>query len=612
MTARIATLAVLLLAIVGGLGMTEPKKQEQTTPPADAGAFPEPVAAPRFFPKAQRAQHGMVSAAHPLASKTGVTILRQGGNAIDAMVAVQMVLNVVEPQSSGIGGGSFILYYDAATGQVHAIDGREECPAGANRQQFLDAQGKLLKDEEVLTGGHCVGVPGTVAAMYHAHKKWGKLSWKQVLDPAIRLASQGIGMTPRLRWAIEANRQRFLLFPSSRAAFLEPEGSVAEIGQILRQPELAQSLQRLADNPGDFYQGKIAEMIVAAVQGSPVRPGSLRLEDLKNYRVLEREPIRFKYHDYELVGFPPPSSGTITLAQMLGMAEQSPKAQRPPSSVAEIDFLARAESAAFADRNVYLGDQDWSDMPMALLMDPDRIRQRWQVAQNMKPGQRLSPGSRPGGGPAAPLTEQEEGTDTTHYAIVDADRNFVACTTTIEHGMGSGLVVPGGGFLLNNQLTDFDLKVETGPNALDVSAKPRKTALNDSQSLGHKRPRSSMTPMIVFRNGKPILTVGSPGGTQIIGVVNQALLNVLDHGMDMQQALNAPRVSCRNLGSISLEGHFPERERLVKELRAMGWKIKPLAAGYEAWGGAHGIRLLPDGTLEGGADPRREGAVRGY
>jgi gamma-glutamyltranspeptidase/glutathione hydrolase len=612
MTRRIAILTLLTLGILGGIGMTLPTPQDAPPAPADAEAFPEPVAAPSLFPPARRSKHGMVAAAHPLAAKVGVAILQQGGNAVDAMVAVQMVLNVVEPQSSGIGGGCFILYYDAATKQTYAIDGREECPAGARREDFLDPQGKLLKEEEAMTGGHSSGVPGTVAAMYVAHQKWGRLPWAQVMLPAIKLAHDGIGVTPRLRWAIDANRKRFLLFPSSKETFLEPDGAVSEVGQVLKQLDLAQTLLTLAQKPSDFYEGPLAEKIVAAVQGSPVRPGKLTLEDLKNYKPLERQPVRFKYRDYEVVGFPPPSSGTITLAQLLGMAEQLPADHRAAGSVAEVDFLARTESAAFADRNAYLGDQDFSDIPMSLLMEPERIKERWQAAQGMKPSGKVRPGPRLGGGDAPPPTEQEEGTDTTHFTIVDAGRNIIACTTTIEHGMGSGLVVNGCGFLLNNELTDFDLKSTDGPNALDTKPRPRRTALNDPKTPGRKRPRSSMTPVIVFRDGQPVLTVGSPGGSQIIGVVHQALLNVLDHGMDMQQAINAPRFSCRNTGALSLEGHFKARDRLVKELQGRGWKVKPLSPGYEAWGGAHGIRLLPDGTLEGGADPRREGVVRGY
>lgn len=608
MTPRNVALSLVALGILGGIGMTWPAGQDPPPPPPDAEAFPEPVAAPSFFPKAVRAPHGMVAAAHPLAAKTGLAILQQGGNAIDAMVAVQMVLNVVEPQSSGIGGGCFILYYDAITKQTYAIDGREECPAGARREHFLDAHGKLLKEEERLTGGHCVGVPGTVAAMHLGHQKWGKLPWAQVLEPAIRLAEDGIGVTPRLRWAIEANRQRFLRFPASKQAFLATDGSVPEVGQVWRQPDLGKTLRRLATGgPQVFYDGVIAEQIVNAVQHAPVRPGTFTREDLKNYRPLERQPLRFKYRDVEIVGFPPPSSGTITLAQLLGMAERF-----PPESSAGLDFLARAESVAFADRNAYLGDQDWSDLPMGLLMAPERIRERWDAMRALRPGAKAKPGPRPGGGEAPAPMEQDEGTDTTHFAIVDAQRNIVACTTTIEHGMGSGLVVPGAGFLLNNELTDFDLGRQQGPNALDTTSRPRKTALHDPATPGRKRPRSSMTPVIVFKNGQPYLTVGSPGGSQIISVVHQTLMHVLDQGMDMQAAINAARLSCRNEGAVMLEGHFPGRDRRVNELQVLGWKVKPLTLGYEAWGGAHGIRLLPDGTLEGGADPRREGVARGY
>jgi gamma-glutamyltranspeptidase/glutathione hydrolase len=552
----------------------------------------------------------MVSAAHPLAARAGVETMRRGGNAIDALVTVQLVLNLVEPQSSGIGGGCFLLFFEASSGKVLFLDGREEVPAACRREDFLGADGKVLDDD--LTGGLPVGVPGTLAAIGKAHRRWGKLPWEQVVEPATRLAETGVGVTPRLRLSILVNRQRFLRFPASRDLFLRgEEASAPEIGEVLRQADLAQTLRLVSRHgPDVFYRGEIARDLVRSVQSAPYRPGKLTLEDLHRYQAVEREPIRFRYRDYEIVSAPPPSSGGITLGLMLGILQDSDIRSCKSGSVEELELLARAGAAAFADRNAYLADQDWNPhIPMRALLAPEYVRQRTQTALSFPAGQRCPPGpllSAPG----QPLPSRD-GPDTTHFSIVDPERNVVACTSTIEHGMGCGLVVEGRGFLLNNQLTDFDLDVPDSPNSLDPTPRRRRTAVDAPESLGGKRPRSSMTPVIVLKNGKPYLTLGSPGGPLIIGTVAQILVNVLDHGMDLQQAINAPRISSRN-GPLELEALYPQRDELVRQLEQRGWQVARLSPLFEVWGGAHGIRLLADGWLEGGADPRREGAVRGW
>jgi gamma-glutamyltranspeptidase/glutathione hydrolase len=586
--------------------------------PPDAGAYPEPADVPRYMPKAVLGEKAMVSAAHPLAARAGVDVLKAGGNAIDATVAVQMALNVVEPQSSGIGGGCFIVYYDARERKAYCLDGREEVPAGARRSDFLDEQGKEQRD--ALTGGLPVGVPGTVAAMWLAHQRWGKLSMPQLLEPAIRLAEDGTGVTPRLAVSIAANQSRFLKFPSSRAAFLRPDGSLPEIGELRKQPDLARTFRLLAQQgPKFFYEGEIARDIVAAVQNAPYQPGHLTLDDLRSYRPLWREPVRFSYRGYEIVSMPSPSSGGITLGLTLGILETVDLKAMRRGTIEELDALARAGATAFADRNAYLGDQDWwPALAMRDLLRPERVKERAKAAWAFTPGRPAAPGPRPGAtgaheSPALPVGDGAfaEGENTTHFSVVDAEGNVVSCTTTIEHGMGSGLVVPGRGFLLNNELTDFDLGRAEGPNALDTSRRPRPTAVPPEERPGGKRPRSSMTPVIVFKDGKPYLTVGSPGGSQIIGVVAQVLVNVLDYGLDMQSAVNAPRLSSRN-GPLALEVLYPKRKSLEDALRSRGWQVRKLTPWYEVWGGVHGIRIRDDGKLEGGADPRREGAVRGY
>jgi gamma-glutamyltranspeptidase/glutathione hydrolase len=577
-------------------------------PPDDAELFAEPGAPPAEQPKPTYARQAMVAAAQPLAARAGVEIMKRGGTAIDAAVAVQFVLNVVEPQSSGLGGGCFILYYEAARPAVHGIDGREETPRGARRENFLDDQGKVRKD--ALVGGAAVGVPGCLAAMYFAHERFGKLPWAELFQPAIHLAEGGHGVTPRFRMAIDANRERFLRMPSSAALFLRPDGATPEIGDLLKNPDLARTLRLIAaQGPPVFYEGELARMVVAAVRQAPLYPGSLSMDDMRGYRAIIRETVRSRHGTYEIVGMPPPSSGTLSLGEILDLVSTLEPHQRRPGSAAAIDAFARAESVAFADRNAYLGDPAFSDVPMLKMLEPARLAERRQVFAALKPGQRAKPGGLPGapGEPGAAELNPLEGGNTTHFSIVDPYGNVLALTTTIEHGMGCGLVVPGGGFLLNNQLTDFDLDKTSGPNALENRRVPRP----GGGDMG-KRPRSSMTPIIVFKDGKPYATLGSPGGSQIIGIVAETLIGLLDHDLDMQAAINLPRSSCRNRGKLKLEAHHPNRVQLVKELEALGWPVEAITRGYEAWGGAHGIRLLPDGRLEGGADPRREGAVRGY
>jgi gamma-glutamyltranspeptidase/glutathione hydrolase len=431
-----------------------------------------------------------------------------------------------------------------------------------------------------------------------------------VLEPATRLAEDGIGVTPRLQVAICVHQKRFLRFPASKKLFLHDDGSVPELGEVRKNPDLGRTLRLLAEQgPKVFYEGEIARDIVKAVREAPYQPGKLSLDDLKGYRAVYREPVRFGYRGHEIVSAPPPGSGGITLGLMLGALEGEDVKKPKPGSVDEIDLLARAGAVAFADRNAYLGDQDWSPgLDMRALLKPEHVKARRDAARELRAGQRAEPGGKPS---ATPIDAAREGEHTTHFSIIDADRNVVACTTTIEHGMGSAVVVPGRGFLLNNELTDFDLERATGPNALDATRGPRRTALGDEKAVGGKRPRSSMTPVIVFRDGKPWLTTGSPGGSRIIGIVAQVLVNVIDHGMDVQQAINAPRVNAQN-GPLSLEVLYPKRGDLEAALRGRGWKVQGQTAGYEAWGGAQGIRVRPDGTLEGGADPRREGAPRGY
>jgi len=567
-------------------------------------------------------QHCAVSCAHPLATRVGMRILEEDGTAVDALVAVHMLLNVVEPQNSGIGGGCFIVYYDAATGKVHCVDGREETPQGVRREDFLE-NGKVVAED--MTGGLPVGVPGSVAALWQAHRAWGRIPWPKLLAPAIALADEGFPISPKLTQAIGDNRSRLQRFPASRRLFLPSDGSLPTVGYHMRNPDLARTLELLArQGPQVFYEGEIARDIVRSVREAAFRPGKLELEDLRNYRAVLREPVRFSYRGYEIVSVPPPSSGGITLGLYLGLLERCPARNAgvlpAAGSPEEITLLAQASAAAYADRQAYLGDPDWADHDMRRLIDPEYLTRRATHVWCQPPGTHFAPGPLTQTGPmpavAPALADRHaelpaqaerhgEGPHTTHIAIVDRRGNVVACTSTLEHTMGCALVVEGRGFLLNNELTDFDLDVPVGANALQAGRRPRRTALDSPASWGSKRPRSSMTPVIVLRHGKPYLTLGSPGGTRIISTVAQVLVNVLDHDMDLPRALQAPRMHCPN-GPLELEKGYPQREKLLEQLRARGWRI----AGHletSAWGNVHAIMMHPAGTLSAAADPRGEG-----
>jgi gamma-glutamyltranspeptidase/glutathione hydrolase len=449
--------------------------------------------------------------------------------------------------------------------------------------------------------------------MWQAHSRWGKLPIDRVLAPAVRLAEQGVGVTPHFRDAVASQADRLRKFPASKAAFLHPDGSVPDLGEVFTQPDLARTLRLLAEQgPKAFYEGEIAADVVKAVRESGVHPGRMSADDLRNYRPIERPPVRFPYRGHELVSAPPPSSGGITLGLMLGVIESAEERVAPMGSLEEADLLARAGAVAFADRNAYLGDPDATPgLDMRSLLDPNRLAGRRAAAKALKPGTRAEAGPRPGAPAAAgnAAGNSEEGRHTSHISIVDADRNFVACTTTVEGVMGSGVVVPGRGFVLNNELTDFDLNRATGPNALD----PRRIQRGPDRLPGGKRPRSSMTPTILFKNGQPVMTVGSPGGSYIIGIVAQVIHNVLDQDCDMQQAINAPRLTAQNR-PLELEANYPDRVKLSRELGERGWSVRKTAADSpeRLFGNAHGIRVRPDGKLEGGSDPRGEGVARGY
>lgn len=555
--------------------------------------------------------NGMVSTVRQLASEAGNEILKQGGNAVDAAAATQFVLNVILPAMTGIGGGCFILISDASTGEVFAIDGREEAPALYTEDVFLDDDGEVIPWWDRRPGGNSAGVPGTLAAWALALEKFGTITLAQALEPAIEIAEEGFPLLAADERTF-AN-ERLLDFPSSAALFRKPDGSPYEEGEIYKNPDLAATFRLIAKEGIDaFYQGEIAADIVQVIQECPVNPGVMTLDDLANYRAVMREPVRGEYRGYEIVAMPPPTSGGTALIEMLNLLEAFDLSQYNFGDADAVHLINEVQKIAFADRNRYLGDSDWVDVPLDTLLSKEFAAVRRDLIHPFKAVPTPAPyGAIPGGEPMAQLDLVDtEGVSTTHFSVVDRSRNMVACTSTIEGGLGNFVVVPGRGFLLNNELTDFDAQPyfadgTPAPNRPEGGRMPRITSLDAQDTEGGKRPRSSMCPTLIFKDGNPYLTLGTPGGSRIFGLVFNAVVNMLDFGMDPQQAIFAPITLNRN-GPMELQPELFERTDLVTLLEARGHEIRSgagtsLCAIMVEW---------DTGMLSGGA--REGGYVAGY
>ncbi len=540
-----------------------------------------------------RASHAMIAAAHPAAAEAGARILAAGGGAIDAAIAAQMVLGLVEPQSSGIGGGGFLLHYDAARDSVESIDGRETAPAAVDETLFLAADGTPRPWPEAAVGGLSVGVPGVVRMLAQAHSAHGLTPWAQLFEPAAALAERGFIISPRLARMIEKNPD-LAGFGDTRAYFFHPDRSPRRAGEILVNPAYARTMRAIAQAGADaLHEGPIAAAIVAAVQDDPVNPGSLALTDLADYRARERPPVCGNYRRHRVCSMGPPSSGGVTLLQVLGLLERFDLATLTPGSVEAVHLISEASRLAFADRNRYLADSDFVPVPVAGLLDPGYLRRRSLLVDPDGAMGEAAAGAPPGSeGLARADAAAPEFASTSHLSVVDSHGNALSFTTSVERAFGSRLMAAG--FLLNNQLTDFSFAPigEHGPVANRVQP--------------GKRPRSSMTPTLIFDEaGRLIATLGSPGGSRIIGFVAQSVVALLDWGLDAQAALSLPRHVNRN-GATELEAGT-DLERLAPALEALGHevRIRPLVSGL------HAIRRV-DGVLEGGADPRREGIALGH
>ena len=534
----------------------------------------------------------MVAAANPHAVRAGADILNRGGTAADAMVAVQAVLGLVEPQSSGLGGGAFLVWYDAASGSITTLDGRETASRHATPALFLDDDGAPLKFFDAVVGGISVGTPGTPALMLAAHERWGRMEWPHLFGHGISLAESGFAVSPRLALLVQKDAKRLASFKTTADYFL-PGGTPVTTDDMLINPGYAATLKSLAADRGkSFYHGAIAADIVATVQQAARRPGQLDSDDLAGYVVKERPAVCIDYRGYDVCGMGPPSSGGLTVGQILGLLEGYDLNAMGPESVAAWRLIGDASRLAFADRGRYMADSDFVAVPAAGLLDSGYLAERAALLNGATALEDVSPGMPPMD-TALNLADNVDIAlpSTSHISIVDAYGNALSMTTTIENAFGSRLMTKGG-FLLNNELTDFSFR----PDRDGVPIANRVEA--------GKRPRSSMAPTIVMKDGKPVLVIGSPGGSRIIGYVTQSIIAHIDWGMDVQQAVAMPHLVNR-FGTYDLEAGTAA-EDLSQGLTGLGFSVK--SRGLNS--GLHAIAITADG-LEGGADPRREGLAFG-
>ncbi|MGB8816591.1 MAG: gamma-glutamyltransferase [Rhizobiaceae bacterium] len=543
----------------------------------------------RLVKNAETTVHDMVAAANPLAAKAGKDILAAGGSAIDAAIAVQLVLNLVEPQSSGLGGGALLVHWDGKT--MATLDGRETAPAAAIPERFLWADGKPAEFYAAVVGGRSVGVPGTPRLLEAAHKKWGRLPWAQLFEPAIAIADNGFNISPRLAGLLA--KDKFLSKdPNAKALYFNEDGTPKAAGAELKNPAMAATLRALAEKGMDaFYNGEIAQDIVDTVTKHPANPGDMTIDDLKGYKAIERAAVCGPYRGMEVCGMGPPSSGAVAVLQTLSVLEGQNMAATPAGPDAA-HWMAEAERLAFADRAQYLADPDFVSVPVEGLLDVDYLKSRAALVDPAR-----SMGTAKAGDPPRKKAQAHAPSDgiefgTSHISIVDRFGNAVAMTTTIEDGFGARLMTKSG-FLLNNELTDF-------------SFVPTKDGLPVANRVEPgKRPRSSMAPTIVLDgSGKLHAIVGSPGGSLIINYVVKTLVALIDWKLDPQVAVDLPNFGSRN-GPTELE-MGTEAEGWQAGLEAKGHAVKLV----EMTSGIQAIVVTNDGFV-GGADSRREGVAIG-
>lgn len=549
---------------------------------------PSTPAAPTVAVEAPRSP-GMVSAANPLAVEAGLRVLREGGTAADAAVAVQAVLGLVEPQSSGLGGGAFMIYFDARTGEVTAYDGREAAPAGATADMFMGPEGKPLGYVQAVLSGRATGVPGAVAMLGEVQKAHGKRPWASLFTDAERLANEGFIVSPRLAGYIASPRVPQNAAPDVIAYFTKSDGTKYVAGDRLINTAYGKTLRALAEGGADaLYEGPLAEAIVARAQQAPL-PGTLAADDLDRYRPRSAPALCRPYRVYRVCTAPPPSSGVAVL-QALMMLERTDIADRSPADPIAWVRLAEVERLMYADRDRYVGDEPFAKTPVEGLLAPDYVAARAALV-----GDRAGPAPKPGAPAGAGIRAPDrtlEPAGTSHFVIVDRWGNAVSMTTTVESVFGSGRMV--GGFFLNNQLTDFSF------SPTEADGAPAANAVAPG-----KRPRSSMAPLIVLdRDGRLVAALGSPGGTAILSYNLKAMVGVFDWELPLQEAFNLPNLVARGDRFSSEAERYPEG--VVEALKARGITFSP--GGENS--GLHGVIVRPGGVLEGAADDRREGVAK--
>lgn len=550
----------------------------------------EPEAATGYQEK--KAVYGkefMISAANPYASRAGFNILAQGGSAVDAAITVQLVLTLVEPQSSGIGGGTFMLHWDNNHKKMTTFDGRETAPSAATSELFLDKQGKPLKWIDAVVGGRSVGVPGVMATFKKAHDKYGKLPWATLFEQAITLAEKGFVVSPRLEKLLKTNYNPGIYKLNEINQYFFPNGKSVKAGDILVNKKLAKVYRSIAKEGIDvFYQGWIAKKIVTAVQKSTIAPGLLSMKDMAAYQTKERAPVCGPYQEYTLCGMAPPSSGGVAVIQILAQLERFNLAKYEVNSAQAIHLYTQSSRLAFADRNRYMADADFVDIPVEGLLSSGYLAKRSALIDPEKDAKKAVAGT-PTGALAFVDGDSIERPSTTHFSIADAQGNAISMTSSVENAFGSAVMVEG--FILNNQLTDF-------------SFMPKKNGqLLANRVQANKRPRSSMAPMMVFNEDNSLrLLVGAPGGSRIINYVAQTIIGVLDWQLNPQDAINLPKVTNRNHVTTLERGTAIEALRPILEAKGHKVKVRDLNSGL------HAIELTTSG-LVGGADPRREGVV---
>ena len=547
---------------------------------------------------------GMVVSAHPLASEAGISMLRKGGNAVDAAVATTFALSVVEPFSAGIGGGGFLLMHSEKTGEMKALDFRERAPLKATRNMYLEAEGKVRPNASI-NGYLAVGTPGTVAGLYEVHRRYGKLSWQEVIKPAIALAKDGFILSNMVTWrSLQANDPRkevVLNNPAAREIFTR-NGEFYQPGEKLVQRDLARTLTAIAENPQSFYTGSIAR----AIASDMVKNGGLiTLEDLKAYKPIWRTPVCGNFRKAKICSMPPPSSGGVHLLQILNIIGDTDLKSLGWHHPDAIHLMVEAMKIAYADRSKYLGDPDFVKVPVQELLSPAYAKKRRQEInmQMARPSTEVKPVDlnpkclRLPSSPCLP----HESPQTTHLNVVDEQRNAISLTFTINLSFGAGVVTPGTGIILNNEMDDFAAAPGV-PNAFGLVG-------NDANSIApRKTPLSSMTPTIVTENGHLRMAVGAPGGSTIITQVLQVILNVLEYNMDVGAAVSVPRIHHQWLPDELRVESWGLDALTLQDLRRRGHKIKETTP----WGNGNAIAVTSDGTLEGAADPRGEGSPRGF